>query len=502
MSVRDSIIFWIDAGISSYCVANYLQKKNTSEFFAIIDITEKPKKFFSEQRIVDFKKFWFYHDHVKNLDTYDINYLKRIEQTYELNIMELISNDRFFSEYNNFHKFGLEEMLSIIEQECRFYESVLQETLPKFCIIHEPALRNQQVFYQICRKLGVRVLILNYANYQSRCYISDEPHKLKKIKSQSTGKIRDFIELQKQLDINPVFADLTKLHNNIRKSKTSKINAALKFLLSNNTNLKTHYTYFGRTKIRVLWNEIIFSIKRTIRKRFIDNNFIKDINSYDSFIFFPLNQEPERSLLIAAPFQTNQVENIRNIVKSMPVELKLLVKEHPTQGPARGWRKISTYKEILNIPNVVLVHPSVSSRELIKKCSLTITIAGTASLEAAFFQKPSIIFSDYGYDKISSIKKIKGFDELRKTIKDSLVQDIKENGLNSFIELIEENSFYFDFLKFEIDIHKWFYFEGNLVDVYITTDKMIEFLITHNTELNNLAEEYLKEMIKIDTGIT
>ena len=59
------IFFWIDSKLLYFGLANYLQKKTDAKFFAIIDITNKTKKFFEEQKFVDFEKFWFYFDHVK-----------------------------------------------------------------------------------------------------------------------------------------------------------------------------------------------------------------------------------------------------------------------------------------------------------------------------------------------------------------------------------------------------------------------------------------------------
>ena len=59
----------------------------------------------------------------------------------------------------------------------------------------------------------------------------------------------------------------------------------------------------------------------------------------------------------------NQIEVIRHIVKSLPVGIRLYVKESPA-GKTREWRKVSDYKEILNIPNVTLIHPSVPATDL------------------------------------------------------------------------------------------------------------------------------------------
>ena len=78
----------------------------------------------------------------------------------------------------------------------------------------------------------------------------------------------------------------------------------------------------------------------------------------------------------------------------------------------------------MNIPNVTLIHPNVSSEKLIKNSSLVVTISGTATLEAALFQKPSITFIDADYTKISSIERVKSVEELPKIIRKSLEKKI------------------------------------------------------------------------------
>ena len=104
--------------------------------------------------------------------------------------------------------------------------------------------------------------------------------------------------------------------NKFAVSKAEKLKAAIQFLfLSDNTNTKTHYTYYGRNKLRVLSHEIISSLKKRSRKNFMDKHFLTKIEGNDKFIYFPLAVDEERTLLVDAPFFTNQLEIIRNIIK-------------------------------------------------------------------------------------------------------------------------------------------------------------------------------------------
>ena len=149
-------------------------------------------------------------------------------------------------------------------------------------------------------------------------------------------------------------------------------------------------------------------IKTKYRTKFIEKIFLKQIPDVN-FVFFPLHLDPERSLLLHAPFYLNQLEIIRNIAKSLPIGYKLFVKEHVTMI-TRSWRSTDFYKELLKIPNVILIHPSIYPEEILTKCSLVITINGTAGFDAAFYQKPSIVFGDVLYQNLSSTTTLKNFE--------------------------------------------------------------------------------------------
>ena len=57
--MKKKILFWIESGtMNIFGVAKYLQNDINAEFFAIYDVTDKPKKFFREQKLHFFSKKW------------------------------------------------------------------------------------------------------------------------------------------------------------------------------------------------------------------------------------------------------------------------------------------------------------------------------------------------------------------------------------------------------------------------------------------------------------
>jgi len=204
--------------------------------------------------------------------------------------------------------------------------------------------------------------------------------------------------------------------------------------------------------------------------------------------------DEERNLLLGAPNYTNQIEIIRHIVKSLPVDYKLYVKESPSQI-VRKWRSISEYKEILSIPNVRLIHPSVSPEKIFAKTSLVITISGTSGLEAAFHKIPSIIFSDITYSVLPSVNVIKSINDLQTSIRDSLKKSVSVSDLDKYITFLEDNSFIFDQYGLDTIDHNHFFHGGHLVDVNITSSQMEIYLKNNELVFEKLSEEFKKRLL-------
>ena len=131
--MKDRIIFWIDADLTHFGLAKYLKDQYDCDIYAIFDVTDKPKKFFKTQQLVKFQKIWLYHDHIqKTKDNPDITYLAKFEEKYNINLSSIVYNERIFYNYNEFYKFNINEVLKILEQECKLFEKVLDEVKPDF----------------------------------------------------------------------------------------------------------------------------------------------------------------------------------------------------------------------------------------------------------------------------------------------------------------------------------------------------------------------------------
>jgi hypothetical protein len=493
--LKDKILFWVDEGFEQLGIAKLMQEYYDFVLSVIFDFNTT-KKSFENQNIVKFKKTWFFWDHIfKNSKKPDIEYLKQFEKKYNINLWNSLLNERIFYKYNTNYKFTRNELLSILEQECKFFEKVLDEVNPEFIIIKITDLHRNQLFSDICKARKCKVLMLIPTKFGYRTTISSELNKMDKLwKDEKEISGKSFSELREYMKKFDRFKQTKDIETGgLTVPITKKIKLYFKFLQICNNDYRKSYDHYGATKLKITYNRIFEMYNMFKRKKFLDNHTLNEINGREKFVYFPLHVEPERNLLIDAPYYTNQLEVIMNIAKALPVEYKLYVKEHYNMK-FRGWRDISFYKNILDLPNVELIHPSVTPEKIIKSCSLVITIAGTAGLEALFFEKPAIVFANTVFSEISSVHRIESYEELPNAIRTSLKKKVNPNELSEFVNIIHKNSFIFDVFGLHNEITHRFHNDGFLQRDDISINELNIFFEENKEKLKVLADEYVKKI--------
>jgi len=494
---KDRILIWIGAEFTHFLLAHILQKHHDAKYYAIIDITSNPKKFFEIQKIVKFEKIWFFHDeiNINKKNKPDIEYLKNFEKKYDISLWKFAINERIFYNFYDFHRFSSDEILKIEENSLKFFEKVLKEINPMFFLTKVPSFHHLELFKELCKKHEVKVLMLNYAKLSSKMYISEDIDKFDYIKSLEDGENdkKNFEEMKSYLSQNSPIKQLNEFHNKESKNSKSKLIGLLKFIFTKNRTNKINYNYYGRTKFNVLSDILIKTISKIIRYNFMGKNLLKETKFDVPYVYFPMSVDLERHILIDSPFYTNQIEVIRNIVKSLPIGYQLYVKENPSMV-SREWRSISDYNKIMKIPNVKLFHPLMSNKKLLENANLVISIAGSSSLEAAFYEKPSLVFGNVFYELLPSVKKVEQFDKLHKLIKETLIEKVKSEDLSRFVSILEKNLFDFNMVKIGSIISDELYYGSSNVDVEINQEKVNELITNYYDELNFLSDEHLKKI--------
>ena len=79
--MNSKIIFWFNDHLSLLGLPKILQEKYNFDIFGIFDITDKQKKFLKKQKLINFSKIWFFHDHIsKTNQKPDREFLKLIDR--------------------------------------------------------------------------------------------------------------------------------------------------------------------------------------------------------------------------------------------------------------------------------------------------------------------------------------------------------------------------------------------------------------------------------------
>ena len=175
--MKDKILVWISPDIMHYFIAYGIQKNYDADYFVIYDIPNETRKFFSKQNFLKFNKSWFFFDHIKKTKTLpNYEYLSYFEEKYDINLWKLAINERIFYRFFDFHKFTTEEICSILEQECRLFEKILDEVNPDFIITKYASRHHHELFYKLCISRGIKVLTLSKTNLGTKTMISETAH--------------------------------------------------------------------------------------------------------------------------------------------------------------------------------------------------------------------------------------------------------------------------------------------------------------------------------------
>lgn len=494
---KNKILFFTDAWFIHFGIAKFLQNNNKYTLYSIIDVDDKVKSFFKKQKLVHYSKVWYYLDNISLDDKEpDLGYLQKFEKKYNINIWSIIYTDRaFYPDYNNFYKFNESEILRLIEQECRFYEKVLDESNPDFLALIQTDTHYNHLLYKMCQARGTKILMMVPIRFGNRVAISQYDNAVDLFEDNIQGDEMTMEEVeayQTKYDVFPVLEEYMKSHFQLHKFARYK--SIIKFFVYPiSDSFKLRYIHFGKSKSKVLAIKILNLIRRKRRSFFINKNLVRKIDDNDSFIYFPLHFEPERVLLIEAFYYSEQLTIIKNIAKSLPVGYKLYVKEHPGMETVY-WRDKSFYNQIRNLPNVRLLHPSVNPKEIVKKCSLVITIAGTTGQEAALQKKPVIVFTDQIYNQLPSVIKLNNIEELPNAIKNCLNLEIDSYSIGKYVDTIHKNSFEFNIVTITSDFAYRFGFKGPVMDAEISQENITKFFDDYKEDFERLAFEHEKKI--------
>ena len=230
--MTDKLLFYIESYFLHFGIAKTLQENHDCEIFGIIDVDIKAKTFFDKQQLVKFKKIWHYLEHTSNKNKKpDMDYLKSFEEKYNINLWQIAYTDRIFYKYNTHHQFQKNEILSIVEQECKMFEEILEQVKPDFLVMLIPISHYQELLYQMCRSLGIKVMLLFPSKFGGRMIISQNVVKVDDgVHHKSEMSEDDALNYMKKFDMFKQLETLKK--STFESNKLKRYMIILKYFLS------------------------------------------------------------------------------------------------------------------------------------------------------------------------------------------------------------------------------------------------------------------------------
>lgn len=455
--------------VIGHTLACNLKKSFPDAEFCGLTYLRTSHEFLLNQKDVRYTYLLLEQDIHKKLYTEEIDhaYLQKIEKEYGVpNLWPFLYVDRVIMHEQGIREYPHDkqllsyiDMMKLVQVTAKEVIKFLDNEKPDVIVFSIVGSIASTMLYHIAKKRGIKTMVIEHTrtgnriafteNYENFSWVKQRFDEISSGKTSPMKKEAELILSQFRSHPAPYLDIYTEL------SKQAKRMAHLQFLVPQKL-LKSVY-WHSKLLIRdikksktpdytdtYIWMEAWDRFMRKLRAvRGYDDLYGKiDLN--ERFAYFPLHYDPEVATMLYAPYYTDQIMVIKAIARSLPLDMKLYVKEH---APMIGYRRRNYYKQLKQIPNVCLVDASASSFDLIQNAEITVTITGTGGWEAVMLKKPVITMGEVFYNDVPGVKRCKGFEELPHLIKTQLEDwTHDEEGLVDYISALLEDSVPIDYM--------------------------------------------------------
>lgn len=410
----------------------------------------------------------------------DLQYLRWLEKEYGipnlwpyLAVDREIMSDQAVREYpHNEPRYTHEEMLRILQVTAKAIIGLLDKEKPNFIVFSIVGAASSLLLYEIARKKGIGILHILSASLRDRFTVSETYD----LFTGAEGLFQKNIETKRY---TPFYREAKKIIGEFRNSPRpydpkrsaagQPMNRAKQFAFLRPRNLLRSARWFARMCIDYArdeamrrdrftvspWNYLKDHGRRKLRNLIGVSDLYDAFNPDVPYAFFALGYEPEMSLLLLAPFMSDQLYAVRQTARSLPVGWVLYVKEHPEMVQ---YRPRSYYWELKKIPNVKLIDPAIPGTTLSRSARLVVTITGSAAWEGVLLGKPAIIFGNRFFNNLSMVKKCAEIERLPYLVREQTERlRFDEEELAHFVAAILEDSASVPFIRLwedEYDMNK------------------------------------------------
>ena len=283
-----------------------------------------------------------------------------------------------------------------------------QKSLPDIVVFQNiPHEGFDYLIYNFCQKKNIKTVLLYQSIFKNRFFISSNFEDLwqNKLKLAPELRVADVsgAKLPYMKYVDSPFASVIKLYKAIVR--------IFQFKWLENFRSRAFHRLARVAEVPLKMNY------HRNHKKYFNCEFSSFDYKETPYIYFPLHLQPELTTAAIGGKYDDQLLALERLVRMIPKEFKILVKENPKQSSR--YRSNLFYKRLLSIPNVCLVKRGTSSSQLIKYAYCVCTVTGTAGWEALLAGKQVVYFGRpwycgftgaYGIEEISESFFEKSFD--------------------------------------------------------------------------------------------
>ena len=175
-------------------------------------------------------------------------------------------------------------------------------------------------------------------------------------------------------------------------------------------------------------------LKNLINYFFLYFFYSRVIKKNRVYHYFPLHVPNDFALTLRSPIYLNQIDLIKRLLKKIPKNEFLYIKEHPARIGALNF--IDAFKILRKYNNLKILYPSINSYEILENCKSAITINSKTGYEALIMNKPLFVFGESYYKKLSFVS----YCNLN-NINLNRTKNITQNMLNEFFKKLYYKTF-------------------------------------------------------------
>ena len=292
-------------------------------------------------------------------------------------------------------------LLSHIE----YFENLIQVTKPVLYISGAASTIHPWVGMEVCRGNGVPCLSFYPTRFGTTSFLLDGPYEQLRIGTLYQALLAQGLDADEERAAQAVLDEYRQ--NAVKPIDYLYVNAKrMRALPRPGRAIHAIREYYGTDQqyydepLHVLLLRALKARRTCFYDWFLRSKMVRTIDPERRFFFFPLQFEPEMSLVTQGRGWTDQLELVRLISQSLPIDRWLYVKEHPNM-PA-GIRPLRFYRELTSLPRVQLLDRHINSYAIVPHAEAVLTITSTAGWEALMFNRPVGLFGHAFYEEFDA----------------------------------------------------------------------------------------------------